>query len=102
MHPPKFLHQGLSFTFVFLSFGFQDEIKTGEEIYCQERRDETAQIKMDASQKFHLLNLAGERNEQLLANKQPVGFHAGISLEHLTLCDAPRKAFGLEGTIVRL
>jgi len=87
VHPPEFLHQRLGFAFILLAFGIQDEIKTRNQIHSQQRRNKTAEVQVDAAQIFHLFDLARQRDEQLLADKQAVGVESRVGLEDLRLGD---------------
>ena len=56
---------------------------------------------MQALDELHLLDLAGERDADGLADKQLIGGYARVGLEHLGLRYAAPQALLLEGAVVR-
>ena len=89
MHPIQLLHQSLRLGVVLLSFGVENEIKSGNQIHDQQRRNEAAEVKVDTSELFHLLDLPGQRDAEFLTDEQTVGIKPWIGLEYLALCYSP-------------
>ena len=89
MQPIQLLHQSLRLGVVLLSFGGENEIKSGNQIHDQQRRNEAAEVKVDTSELFHLLDLPGQRDAEFLTDEQTVGIKPWIGLEYLALCYSP-------------
>ena len=89
MQPIQLLHQSLRLGVVLLSFRVENEIKSGNQIHDQQRRNEAAEVKVDTSELFHLLDLPGQRDAEFLTDEQTVGIKPWIGLEYLALCYSP-------------
>ena len=87
MHPIQLLHQGLRLGVVLLSFRVENEIKSGNQIHYQQRRDEAAEVKVDTAEFLHLVDFSGQRDANFLTDEQAVGIESCISLKYLALGD---------------
>ena len=69
MQPIQLLHQSLRLSVVLLSFGVENEIKSGNQIHYQQRRDEAAEVKVDTAEFLHLVDFSRQRDMKFLADE---------------------------------